>query len=322
MNKWDGRKPEMSVVIVTPDRYDTIRETVRHLRQQAGVERLELIVVAPSVEQLALDEAEVENFAGCRVVEVGAERVMAKARAEGIRHSSASVVVLAEDHSFPQPGWAEALLAAHQHPWAAVGPAIENANPGSAVSWGDLLIAYGRWIHPVAAGVIDDLPGHNSSYKRSVLMDYGPDLPTMLSAETVLHHDLQQKGYQLYLEPAARTAHQNFGRLGSWYMAQFLSGRTFAATRSQRWSVVKRLLYAGGSPLIPLVRLWRILRELLRPGRPHHVALTVMPALLSALYVDAAGQLLGYVAGFGKVREKLQRFESHRYLHTRTYTDR
>ena len=36
---------------------------------------------------------------------------------------------LCEDHCFPADGWAEALVAAHQGPWAAVGPAFLNANP-------------------------------------------------------------------------------------------------------------------------------------------------------------------------------------------------
>jgi len=41
-----GSSPEMSVVIVTPDRYETIRKTVQHLRAQTVNDRLEKIEAA------------------------------------------------------------------------------------------------------------------------------------------------------------------------------------------------------------------------------------------------------------------------------------
>ena len=40
-----GSAPEMSVVIVTPDGYETIRRTVEHLRAQTVKDRLELVIV-------------------------------------------------------------------------------------------------------------------------------------------------------------------------------------------------------------------------------------------------------------------------------------
>ena len=52
-----------------------------------------------------------------------------EARAAGVRAASAPIVFIGETHSYPQPGWAEALLTAFEGPWAAVVPAIGNANP-------------------------------------------------------------------------------------------------------------------------------------------------------------------------------------------------
>ena len=49
-----GGSPEMSVVIVTPDRYETIRKTMDHLRVQTARHRLEIVIVAPSAARLAL----------------------------------------------------------------------------------------------------------------------------------------------------------------------------------------------------------------------------------------------------------------------------
>src|SRR5512145_855320 len=132
-----GRPPEMSVVLVTPDRYETIRTTVKYLRAQTVRERLEIVIVAPSTATLHLDHTEIKEFLRCRVVEVGAVRSIAEGNAAGVRQASAPVVALAEDHSYPDPGWAAALIEAHQHSWAVVGPAVRNANPKSVISWAD-----------------------------------------------------------------------------------------------------------------------------------------------------------------------------------------
>jgi len=257
----------MSVVIVTPDRYETIRKTVQHLRAQTVSDRLELVIVAPSAGQLGLDDRELKDFFQFRVVEVGAISSIARAYAAGIRQASAPVVVLSEDHSFPETRWAEALIERHREPWAVVGPAVRNANPDGLISWADFLLGYGAWLDPAPGGEIDHLPGHNSSYKRAILLDYDPELEALLEAECVLHSDLMRRGYRFYLEEAAKTAHLNFGRVSPWIPYLVQAGRVFAAARARRWPLRRRMLYAGGAPLIPFVRLWRIRSDIRRPGR-------------------------------------------------------
>jgi GT2 family glycosyltransferase len=311
----DYRLPEMSVVLVTPDGYETIRTTMKHLRAQTVRDRLEIVIVAPSVDALHLDHTELQGFLRFRVVEVGEVRSIAEGNAAGVRQASAPVVALAEDHSYPDPHWAAALIRAHRRPWAAVGPAVRNANPKSVTSWADFLIAYGPWSEPAAAGEIDHLPGHNSSYKRAILLDYGPELEAMLGAESVLHWDLRARGYRLYLEPRAKIAHLNFGLLSSLTRAQFHGGRLFAAVRAQRWPALRRLLYTAGALLIPFVRLRRILQQLPRSARRQYSALRILPVLLCGLTVSALGEGMGYALGPGDAGEKLSHFEFHRVHH-------
>jgi hypothetical protein len=207
--------PEMSVVLVTPDSYETIRTTMKHLRAQTVRDRLEIVIVAPSKGGLHLDHGEIKEFLQCRVVEVDEVQSIAEGNAAGVRQASAPVVALAEDHSYLDPSWAAALIEAHRHAWAAVGPAVHNANPKSVTSWADFLIAYGPWSEPVTAGEVEHLPGHNSSYKREILLDYGPGLEAMLGAESILHWDLRAREYRLFLAPKAKIAHLNFGLLSS-----------------------------------------------------------------------------------------------------------
>jgi hypothetical protein len=314
-----GSSPQMSVVIVTPDSYETIRKTVEHLRAQTVKDRLEIVIVAPSAEQATPAGTELDDFARFRIVAVGVIESIAQAHAAGIRQASAPVIVLSEDHSFPEPGWAEALIEGHRQPWAAVGPVVRNANPDSLVSWADFLLGYATWLDPAPAGEISQLPGHNSSYKRAILLEYKDELEAMMEAECVLHWDLRAKGHRLYLEAAAKTAHLNFAQVGPWIPYLVHAARVFAAARARQWPVLKRLLYVAGAPMIPLVRLWRIRSEIRRPGRPSGVWPRVLPALVLGLTLDAVGQMIGYAAGAGNAGRKLSYFEFHRdrYLVTR-----
>ena len=310
-----GDSPDLSAVITTPDCFETIRKTIRHLKAQAVRERIEVVIVAPesAITDIGMDE--LQDFWGYQVVRTAGVASVGAANAAGIRRARAPIVALAEDHSFPEPGWAEALLEAHRGPWAAVGPAIRNANPRTLVSWADLFVAYAPWLDPAPAGPRDHLPGHNSSYKRDVLLRYGDDLEQMMASESVMHWDLRRRGHQLYLEPKAKTAHTNFSLLSSWLVSKFFSGRVFASARVRDWPYWKRLVLGGASPLIPLVRLRQILGQLRKSRQPAGLVLRVLPVLLAGLALSAAGEMAGYLLGAGGARERLARFEFHRSRH-------
>ena len=309
----DNGSPKMSVIILTPDCYETIRKTMRCLRAQSACDQLEIIIVASSASGLFDGEMELAEFNDVRVIEIGPINSTPGARAVGVRHAAASVVAFAEDHSYPDLHWAKALIARHRGPWAAVGPAMCNANPHSTLSWVNLAIEYGPWLDPVPGGPVDHLPGHNSSYKRDLLLAYGSELEAMLEAESVLHWDLRAKGYQLHLEPTAKTFHLNYSLPSATLRLRFLGGRLFAASRARPWTPLRRLLYGLASPLIPLVRAPRILRDLHRAGRLRHLLPGVLPVLAVALAIDAAGEMVGYLFGSGQTMRALSGMEFHRH---------
>jgi hypothetical protein len=288
---------------------------LRHLHTQSAKSQLELVIVVPVADVIALDASELQGFWGVSVVPFGAIVSSAAARAAGVRAARAPLVAFVEDHAFPQLGWAEALLAAHQRPWAAVGPAIGNANPDTAIGWANLLIEYAPWLDPATEGVVEHLPGHNSSYKRSLLLEYGANLATMLEAESVLHWDLCAKGHQLYLEPAAKTLHMNFSGWAASIRLRFHGGRLFGGARARSWPIARRLAYCGAAPLIPLVRLRRILAQVQRHRSSAILPPRVIPALLLLLLCDAAGEFAGYLLGAGAEGRRTGEFEFHRDRH-------
>ena len=310
--------PALTVVLPTWDTFDAIRTTVRHLTAQTIAGSIELIICAPSAERAAVDYDAVRGLNSVRVLESGALHATGPMRARAIREARADVVAFAEDHCYPDPDWAQALLAAHQEAHAAVGPAIYNANPVSAVSWADLYIGYGRWLAPGRRRVVDLLPGHNSSYKRALLLDYGSELDRLMEAETVLFWDLRRQGHTLLFEPGARAAHTNFTRLRVFVDVQWHLGRVFGATRAAGWSFLRRIGYALAAPAIPLLRLSHIVRAAASNRNAVRPLLTAVPVIVHALAVDCVAQAAGVLRGSGKSLAKLSAYEFHRSEVNRT----
>ena len=308
-------RPDLSVVLITPDTFETIRRTTACIARQSANERVELVIVAPDSVTIDVDNDLVAPLAGVQIIRLRSVTPTGPARAAGIRAARAPVIAFAEEHCCPDVGWAAALIEAHRGDHAAVGPAMHNANPESIVSWADFLVGYGPWAAPVSKREVEYLPGHNSSYKREALLAYDAKLDELMEAETVVMWDLRSKGKRLLLEPAAFTAHTNFGRWQSWLPVMFFNGRAFADTRASQWSVLKRLVFVGASPLIPFVRLLRTIGHARRVRRGPAFLAKVIPTIAVGLTVDAVGQMVGYAAGAGDAHEKMAAYEWHRMKH-------
>jgi len=308
---------EVSLILVT-DAYPSIRDVVRYLRRQTVRDRLELVIATGCAADLESRD-DLSAFAAVEVVEVGAGELAAvhPARVAGVRAAHAPIVVFGETHSFPEPDYCEALVAAlRSGPWAAVGPGMLCANPDSALGWSGLLLDYGAWLAGGAAGPRPHVSGHNGAYRRDVLLSYRERLTDLMRADTVLTAQLNADGYRCYFEPSARTRHLNVSRLGSFAVERFAAGRQFAAARVAGASLARRLSFVAGSPLIPSIRLVRIARQLARIDASHRPGPRVIPALLVALALSGAGELCGYAFGpSARCARQLAEIEVHRTRH-------
>jgi hypothetical protein len=302
--------PALSVIVLVPDRLASVAETLQSLRAQDIRARMELVFVTP-VATLAIDPETRAAFANVQVVHYPEWRSTAASRIAGVRAATAPVVAMVEDHCFPTPGWASALVRAHREPWAAVGPAVLNANPKSVLSWVNLAIEYGPWLWPIARGPVEHVPGHNSSYKRDRLLQFGDRLEALFEAESVLHWELRRGGQVVAMEPEARSRHQNFARFKPTLGLRFHGGRHFAANRALDWPVARRLAYALASPLIPLLRTARTIGHI-RRAAPRRLTPGFVAALLLMLVVDGFGEAMGYAFGHGRSVERLNDLEFNR----------
>jgi hypothetical protein len=196
-----------------------------------------------------------------------------------------------------------------------VGPALENANPG-IVSWAQMFLTYGRWVAPGRSGIVEDLPGHNSSYKRVALLEYGSRLEAMMEVEPYMHADLRARGHVLYFETAARTAHLNINRPRSFLVEHMMLGQKYAATRGAQWSWFRRAAYIVATPLVgPLQHTRAALVNILRSGVDRRLLLSTLPALLTGGLARSIGEMRGLAFGVGRSATDAIKFEVHRYSH-------
>jgi hypothetical protein len=124
--------PALAVIVVIGNRRHHARRMLADLHAQSARDALEAVLV-----DTAAGAGPIAGPDGLRVTVVphegDGEGSYARSRIAGLAHTRAPVVAFLEDHCFPAPGWADAVIAAHREPWAAVSYRITNANPESCV---------------------------------------------------------------------------------------------------------------------------------------------------------------------------------------------
>jgi hypothetical protein len=310
----------MAVVLAT-DTYETVRPVIRRLGEQTVKGRLEVVIVAPLPPgSLDAHRQELAGFAAGRLVPVAPSAGLAAARAVGIRAAAAPIVFIGETHTYPEPGWAAALLAAFEGPWATVVPAITNANPNGPVSWAAYASDYGRWGEGRAPGEIPEALIYNAAYRRDVLLELGDGLEGALDTYSeALWPALHRLGHRAYFEPGARIAHLNVGRLGPYVHEKLLAGFILGSLRAARWPWWRRLLYIAASPLIALVLLARLREPVRRIRRARRLPLGTVPMIVAGAMLRAVGEAVAY-AGAAPASAEAQMTEIE--LHKVAYASR
>jgi len=136
----------------------------------------------------------------------------------------------------------------------------------------------------------------NLAYRRAAL-DAVRDVWHEVYHETVVHFAMADQGYEIWLVPGA-TVYQSRTGL-SWKEAlreRYVWGRSFAGTRVQGTSLAKRMIYAGFSPVLPLLITSRIMRIAWERGGFSGL-LPTLPSVLLLTTVWAIGEAIGYVSG-------------------------
>ncbi|MEO0963949.1 MAG: glycosyltransferase [Planctomycetota bacterium] len=304
-------EPALAAVLVTPDRPSNMARTLAALRAQTARDLLQLVLVGPSHDATDVPANELIGFADVVRVVNPVER-MGSAQAAGTQAATAPLVMFTEDHCYPEPEHAQAMIDLFaQHNCAAVGPTVVNGNPASLVSRVQYLIEYASYGELGPKGPARQIPGHNSTYRRDALLHYGDELHQWLEVETLMHWDMNDRGLVTLNGSAPRSRHWNCSRLGPLLYFAWVFPRVFAASRARQGGTIDRLKLGLLWPLIAPIRFRRLFPYAVKlHGLPP--ALAVSPMLFLTLFVSAASEGAGYLAGEGKHGPRATDLEFHR----------
>lgn len=303
----------LSYVVVT-DQYRTIRRVLDALRAQTARDRLELVVVVP--QGVELPEIDRREFGGVRIVERASVWPMPHSRAAGARAATAPMIFLGETHSFPAPGFAQAIIDASTLAWDVLVPGIGCANPATAVSYSNYLMDYGTWSPTLPGGEIPIGPTWNVVYRRDVLLGFGEQLDRLLSHSDEMPVAVRAAGLRTRFAPAAVITHANVNKARWWFEQRYLAGLLVGGSRRQRFRASKRLLYLAASPLIPAILVRRLSRAI-AAGRRQGMPRLTIPALLAGTVFRSFGEMVAYLRGASPTsQDRMDEFELHKLEYT------
>lgn len=296
MESKTDNEPLLTVIIAT-DTLDRVERVMQSVASQTIAQRIEVVLVMSKPPDLLKLEKLTREIHSVQVVEVPTIVPLAKARAKGVRAARSPFLFIAETHAYPDPQLAERLVSALSSEWSVAVPGFRNANPGSGFSWAGFLSDYGAWSDTLSGGETDRAPSHDAAFRRSVLLEFGDRLEHALTFGDELYLTLRQRGQRSYFDSSARIQHVNIEKFRSFASERYLSGVLIGGYRSERWTWLRRIAYAGGSPLIPIVILSRISKGVREVGRHQKLPIGTIPALVLGAAFKAAGEARGYLFG-------------------------
>ena len=287
--------PTFSIAVSTIQGWPEIRDAVASFEAAAARVGGEVILtdgspLPPPDRSLLAPTTTWQQYPGLSVFQM---------REIGYRLARGPVVAVTEDHVIVPPDWGERYLAAFAaSPEAlAIGGSVENGATTTVADWASFFIVQAPVAAPIESGPVSRLSGAvNVAYRAEALreIDHHGGLGTL---EGLHQRDLARRGALLIADDAIRVSHAQAESLAGYTALHFHAARTFAGflrgeMDGQAWF---RLLAFW---LIPYVRLGRAVALLDRRG--HRPTLRrAWPTMLWLLYVQAAGHLVGFVAGPG-----------------------
>jgi hypothetical protein len=295
--------------------YAWLRRTIDLWAAQKIHSRIEAVLVRPvALSEEPINTGDFEPFHSLQIVDVPELDSVGTGFATGVQRAQAPIVMLAEDHAFPEPGLAEAILATYTDPEVvAVGPVMFNANPKTRASEAAFVLAFSAAAYAPITREARMLGGHNASYRRDFLISLGAELRELYMSERVLQFEIEARGLKMILLAHPRIGHFNFSRWRSTIVHAFQGGRLFAGQRCRDWHFGRRIIYAAGAPLVPFIRLRRIMSDLREsPDQYARLVPSRLPIFTFVLALHAFGEAVGYVLGVGNAIEGYAPFELYR----------
>ena len=222
-------------------------------------------------------------------------------RAVTVRLAKAPIVAFLEDHTIPEPCWAEEVRLAFDRSdedTTSICYAFTNGSPDTYFYRSVFMAEYGTLAHPLPEGTPPSATANNIAYRRQALLSLGDKLDDLLELDFFCHQFLGEK-FKAVTAPRAILAHQTNTYLKDLVVGHFGYARLFANRRlsHEKWNFPKRILGALSVPLlVPLLRLKRLFAAL-RGRSLTRDAVLGLPVILLLFLAGSIGESVGLLQG-------------------------
>lgn len=285
-------KPTLSVVVGSHNARASIGECLTALESQQKGAEVEIIVVDNSTDGTA--ETIRRQFPKVKLVRSPTSDFIPELWGIGIDQSAGDIIAITTAHCVPNKNWIEEILKAHETPYPGIGGAIENDESAGLVEWAVYFCRYSHFMLPFPKGTVREIPGDNASYKRWA-MDRCETVRRNGFWEPMIHAELRKDGLQLLMTPAIVVRHKKSFSVTAFMKQRFWHGRQFGSTRASDLSPMVRMIYIVFSPLIPVLFLSRITRQVLTKRRHIKEFFLSLPILILFLLSWSTGEFTGYL---------------------------
>jgi len=307
----DDNCPSLSVILVIGNQRKRAKRALDSILSQSKGNGIEILLIDCTEDSVPPVEGSEDPVV--RLNRLKKSVSYNEARAIGVSMAKAPIVVFIEEHTIVLEQWSCAILNCfQQNPWDGVGYEIHNGNPSVGISDVAYLMNYVRWSPPASPGETDLIPGHNTAYRRDVLLSYGEHLPELLANDIVMQRRLIKDGYRLGMEPRARAMHYNEGAFILMGKVHYYFNRCLGAYRDRFFKISgwQKMLFLLTLPIRPWLRFADNLLFILI-HRPRYFAryLSNGAYIIASSYFSVAGIVMGLFFGPGNAVEKLSDHE-------------
>lgn len=297
--------PLISVVIASVNGMPWIGECLTALTQQRGNISYEILVVDRCGEETRQQIRRRFAQSKVRLIPTEGSPSIPKLRAIGMAAAQGRLIGILEDHCNVPPVWFEAIARAHEAGHQAIGSGVENGATGRLVDWAVFFCEYSRFMPPVPAGIVREIPGNCAVYHRQALERAGPELKEELW-ESFLHRRLREEGVAFFCDPAMTVTHKKEFGFGYFMSQRYHYSRSFAAMRTAQESFMRRVIYVCATPALPFLLFWRMARCIWQKQRRRKEFVFATPIIGTFLVSWAWGEAVGALFGAGDSLERVE----------------
>jgi len=284
-----------AVVVASFKSGHLINRSLHSLLAQQGIADLQIVVVDSSANGTA--ERLQREFPTVEIIGLAQQTPQSIARNIGIARTHAPFVAITDHDCIVPPDWLVRLLAHHREgDYAAVGGAVGNGTPTSAVGTASYLIEFNEFLPVGKPRLVTMVPHCNVCFRREVFTTVGPFWAVPPGAEDLVFNFLLcQQGGRILFDPAIVVEHINRTAFRRFFRHQRLLG--FGSAVARQTVALKGQIFVRRPSLVyslPLVRLVRTMMRLLVSNRPAFLQyLSLLPILLPG----HAAWTVGFLAG-------------------------